>query len=50
MWKLQKYSTQLKAIAQTNQLQRCTIYTDCVLVILGCSSKETKFKYKNAPI
>ena len=44
--KLQKYSSWLKTIAETNQLQRCTTDTDCARVILGGSTEETKFRYK----
>ena len=47
--KLQKYSTCLKAIAETNQLQRCTTDTDCAPVILGGSTKQTKFRDKMRP-
>ena len=47
--KLQKYSTWLKAIAETNQLQRCTTNTDCARVILGGSTKQTKFRDKMRP-
>ena len=47
--KLQKYSTWLKAIAETNQLQRCTTDTDCARVILGGSTKQTKFRDKMRP-
>ena len=49
-WKLQKYSTWLKTIVETNQLQCCTTDADCMRVILRGSSKETKFKDKNASI
>ena len=42
--KPQKYSTWLKTIAETNQLQRCTMDNDYVGVILGGSTKETKFR------
>ena len=48
-WKLQKYSTWLKAIAETNLLQCSTTDTDYVRVILGYSTKETKFRDKKRP-
>ena len=47
--KLQKYSTWLKATAETKQLQRCTTDTDCARDILGGSTKQSKFKNKMRP-